>query len=210
MKKRHFQLYDAFLGLGISFAVTILSGIVIALVLEEGTRFNMPFWGILSFACTATTGISYAIWALVSGIQSQQWLRFYHLGGLGRKKAFWMHWRYSLIALASASVVITLLASGILAMTGAPLFGLLMLLGCVALIVTGLALMAIGQLFGFMALAIPHKVAAGFAIAAVVIFIANLASDEFIFLIIAGIIAFIVNMILYAKRRCPLKSTAIS
>ena len=88
MRRDHFQLYDSLRGLGVSFAITIAVGLFVAFILRDGTSVGLPLFAIASAMCSAITFISFLIWALVNGIHTHQFLRLYHLGGLGRKESF--------------------------------------------------------------------------------------------------------------------------
>ena len=202
MGKGNHQLRESFKGLAISFTITIIVGIALAVVFGERSSLRLSFVGIASLACTGVSMISYLIWALVSGITSQQYLRFYHLCGYSRDKAFWKSWVLELIACASAAAVLSLLSLPI-ALHAFPLVFF-------AVLFAGLLAESLGQLFGMMALAIPSKPVAGISIALAAFVVLNALAEEAGFVLPIAILAFVLSWFLYTRRHCPIKSTAIS
>lgn len=207
MRRDHFQLYDSLMGLGLSFAITIAVGLFGAFILKDGTSVGLPLSAIASAMCSAITFISFLIWALVNGIHTHQFLRLYHLGGLGRKESFRRVWLYSFASFLFAGLVMAAVACPLALAVDDPHSVLIMPVAFIGTVIAGLLVNAIGQLFAMMAYIIPSKVVAGISIALAAFLILALLDEEIIPALVVGIIAFVLDWFLFVKRRCPLGST---
>lgn len=207
MRRDHFQLYDSLRGLGLSFAITIAVGLFVAFILRDGTSVGLPLFAIASAMCSAITFISFLIWALVNGIHTHQFLRLYHLGGLGRNESFRRVWLYSFASFLFAGLVMAAVACPLALAVDDPHSVLIMPVAFLGTVIAGLLVNAIGQLFAMMAYTIPSKVVAGISIALAAFLILALLDEEIIPALVVGIIAFVLDWFLFVKRRCPLGST---
>lgn len=207
MRRDHFQLYDSLRGLGLSFAITIAVGLFVAFILRDGTSVDLPLFAIASAVCIAITFISFLIWALVNGIHTHQFLRLYHLGGLGRKESFRRVWLYSFASFLFAGLVMAAVACPLALAVDAPHSVLIMPVAFIGTVIAGLLVNAIGQLFAMMAYTIPSKLVAGISIALAAFLILALLDEDIIPALVVGIIAFVLDWFLFVKRRCPLGST---
>ena len=201
MRRDHFQLYDSLRGLGLSFAITIAVGLFVAFILRDGTSVDLPLFAIASAMCTASTFISFLIWALVNGIHTHHFLRLYHLGGLGRKESFRRVWLYAFAAFLFAGLVIAAVACPLALAVDDPHSVLIMPVAFLGTVIAGLLVNAIGQLFAMMAYTIPSKVVAGISIALAAFLILALLDEEIIPALVVGIIAFVLDWFLFVCSR---------
>ena len=196
MRRNHFQLYDSLRGLGLSFAITIAVGLFVAFILRDGTSVGLPLFAIASAMCSAITFI-----------HTHQFLRLYHLGGLGRKESFRRVWLYSFASFLFAGLVMAAVVCPLALAVDDPHSVLIMPVAFIGTVIAGLLVNAIGQLFAMMAYIIPSKVVAGISIALAAFLILALLDEEIIPALVVGIIAFVLDWFLFVKRRCPLGST---